>query len=777
MLWLLIGVRLMFLKRSPVLVSNSFAQLNGFKLWFSSSIALVAVLACCPSSTLAQSTLPSRAGLDFQTSGPARGAGIGDWYTTSEQGVTSPDKVHRFFINVTEADLAAAGGSIVITVNDAESNGARDEVDGGQVGAGGANPDPTRFQLLNSAGTVLGSQTIPSGSADGTTINFPPITTPGTYTVTSVTGAGPIFGDNTINLNNDDNSFSISVPISGLLIGQFQGSFQRSSGPDPDTIPFFFLVGPGTNGLALRNFDLDAAGGSPSLTYTNPSGGITQGTASGNAVWNGPNGNLNTGQDDVPVGGIANTGTWTLTLANYNLINQTILEINDAAGTRIPIFDTPPTRAGNFSLRTNTTLTTVIGTEVCHPFTVTNNFFTTDIVNLTPTGTDSNYAAVLRNATNTASLSDTDGDGVLDTGILQPGETRTFNLCVTPNPGATTPDTTRINGTSFMDTRTRRQAGSPPPTPQFVDKITSIPTTDQADLSLTKTVSVSSPAAGSNITYTVTLRNDGPSNATNVSVLDQLPNGLTFVSSTPSQGTYDASTGIWTVGTVNNAATATLQITATVNTSNPITNTAQVNASDQTDIDSTPGNSVAGEDDQASITIPFTGAPSLRLVKRITNVIRNGAPLNGVNFNTFIDDPTAIDTLPGWAALPSPGIVGQVALDGQTPLLSGDQVEYTVYFLSDGNTAVTNAKVCDLIPDGTTFDPNGFGAGQGIFLNTVGARTNAANDDQGTFFSVLSPVTSPPCANSNNPTGAVLLELGNINPQQAGLIRFRVRIN
>jgi uncharacterized repeat protein (TIGR01451 family) len=172
-----------------------------------------------------------------------------------------------------------------------------------------------------------------------------------------------------------------------------------------------------------------------------------------------------------------------------------------------------------------------------------------------------------------------------------------------------------------------------------------------------------------------------------------------------------------------------------------------------------------------------TGEPRLRLVKRITGVVRNGTPLNSVNFGNVVADPIDPNsTAPGWAALPVPGLVGVVNLDAQTPLQSGDQVEYTVYFLSDGNTAVTNAKVCDLIPEGTTFDPNSFGSGQGIFLNPVGAITNVPADDQGTFFSVLSPVNSP-CSNSNNPTGAILVELGNVNPQQAGLVRFRVKIN
>ena len=55
---------------------------------------------------------------------------------------------------------------------------------------------------------------------------------------------------------------------------------------------------------------------------------------------------------------------------------------------------------------------------------------------------------------------------------------------------------------------------------------------------------------GDTITYTVTLSNNGPNTATGVQVTDLLPAGLSFVSATPSQGTYDPGTGLWTVGTV-----------------------------------------------------------------------------------------------------------------------------------------------------------------------------------------------------------------------------------
>src|SRR5262245_27953876 len=61
-------------------------------------------------------------------------------------------------------------------------------------------------------------------------------------------------------------------------------------------------------------------------------------------------------------------------------------------------------------------------------------------------------------------------------------------------------------------------------------------TPQQADLALTKPVSNPMPNVGDTITYTITLSDLGPDPATNVTVTDLLPTGLTFVSATPSQG-------------------------------------------------------------------------------------------------------------------------------------------------------------------------------------------------------------------------------------------------
>ena len=85
-----------------------------------------------------------------------------------------------------------------------------------------------------------------------------------------------------------------------------------------------------------------------------------------------------------------------------------------------------------------------------------------------------------------------------------------------------------------------------------------------ADIGVTKTVSDPTPAVGTNVTFTVTATNHGPNDATGVQVTDQVPAGLTFVSASPSQGTYTAGTGIWNIGALVNGASATLQLVVTV---------------------------------------------------------------------------------------------------------------------------------------------------------------------------------------------------------------------
>ncbi len=66
------------------------------------------------------------------------------------------------------------------------------------------------------------------------------------------------------------------------------------------------------------------------------------------------------------------------------------------------------------------------------------------------------------------------------------------------------------------------------------------------------------------ITFEIKVQNDGRYAATGVTVLDQLPPGLIYVSSTATQGSYNNVTGIWTVGNLAIAQMETLMITVRV---------------------------------------------------------------------------------------------------------------------------------------------------------------------------------------------------------------------
>lgn len=93
----------------------------------------------------------------------------------------------------------------------------------------------------------------------------------------------------------------------------------------------------------------------------------------------------------------------------------------------------------------------------------------------------------------------------------------------------------------------------------------STPPAGQPDLKLLKTASSTSVTSGQTLTYTITLTNEGTASATGVVVRDLLPSGVTYVSSSASQGSYANGTGLWTVGAVAVGASLTLTITVAVN--------------------------------------------------------------------------------------------------------------------------------------------------------------------------------------------------------------------
>ena len=87
-----------------------------------------------------------------------------------------------------------------------------------------------------------------------------------------------------------------------------------------------------------------------------------------------------------------------------------------------------------------------------------------------------------------------------------------------------------------------------------------------ADLAVTKVDNVDPVLAGTNLTYTVTASNNGPSDAAGVTVVDTLPAGLTFVSATPAQGSCAEAGGVVTcpVGTIVDGGSVDIVIVVSI---------------------------------------------------------------------------------------------------------------------------------------------------------------------------------------------------------------------
>ena len=174
-------------------------------------------------------------------------------------------------------------------------------------------------------------------------------------------------------------------------------------------------------------------------------------------------------------------------------------------------------------------------------------------------------------------------------GTLASGATATITVKVKVNPGTTgqitntacvssnTPDTNPDNNCDSTTTTVT----TPTPTPTLPPGQTPTPTPGgpRADLSLIKVDSPDPVSAGRNLTYGITVTNNGPDPAPNVVVNDALPPGVTLISATPSQGTCAGAT--CNLGTLAPGDTAAIAVVVEVdsNADPQITNIACASSS------------------------------------------------------------------------------------------------------------------------------------------------------------------------------------------------------
>ena len=97
-----------------------------------------------------------------------------------------------------------------------------------------------------------------------------------------------------------------------------------------------------------------------------------------------------------------------------------------------------------------------------------------------------------------------------------------------------------------------------------------------SDLQITNSATPSYSAVGGTIVFTITAKNNGPNN-NNVKVNDLLNfTNYQYVSNVATVGSYTYGDGLWTIGTLNNGATATLSITVKLLVGASTTNTATI---------------------------------------------------------------------------------------------------------------------------------------------------------------------------------------------------------
>ncbi|MDP9343650.1 MAG: hypothetical protein M3Q23_16475 [Actinomycetota bacterium] len=300
------------------------------------------------------------------------------------------------------------------------------------------------------------------------------------------------------------------------------------------------------------------------------------------------------------------------------------------------------------------------------------------------------------------------------------GDTDTITLVVHV---ISTPTTCSLKNTASVDSTT-----SDPDNTNNSDSAT--PTLGScADVSVTKTDTPDPVTAGANLTYTITVKNNGPNAATGVSLTDTLPPDTTFVSLTCPAGWTCATPAVGGTGTVTatnpsvpNGASATFTLVVKVSltpTKCTITNTAKVTT---TNIDPNSANDLNATTTDitacADLSITKTDAPdpvTAGNVLTYTITVKNNGPKTATAVSVTDTLPTGTKfvsvTCPAtWTcSAPPVGAAGTVTATNPS-LASGVSVVFTLVVKVDpsvlaGSTISNTVKVTAGTPAAPSPDP------------------------------------------------------------------------
>jgi uncharacterized repeat protein (TIGR01451 family)/fimbrial isopeptide formation D2 family protein len=226
-------------------------------------------------------------------------------------------------------------------------------------------------------------------------------------------------------------------------------------------------------------------------------------------------------------------------------------------------------------------------------------------------------------------------------GTLGVGASRTFTVVLKVKSGLTG----SVSNTATVD------GDEPDPLPLNNSSTSTIPLGTTASLAIVKTVSTGQPTSipnHSQTEFTIVVTNNGPSDALNVTVTDDVPNGLSCVSTTPASVGCPGTAGsdvTWSLGTI-----------------------------------------VAGDS------------------RTLTMTVRGEAV--GVNWNNVATvhsptDPT--DSFDNDTVTVTPMADVHIAKTGPATAASGSNITYTLTYGNNGPDPAAGVSITDTLPPGTTF--------------------------------------------------------------------------
>ena len=222
----------------------------------------------------------------------------------------------------------------------------------------------------------------------------------------------------------------------------------------------------------------------------------------------------------------------------------------------------------------------------------------------------------------------------------------------------------------------------------------------QADVGLAMSASPATVVVTSNLTYTLTLTNYGPSAATNIVVTDTLPPGMTFVSSSsPGNVIYSAGVVTWSVPVLALNATASLALVVKANITGVITNTAAVTTgtADPNPDDGTAAAVVNVVSPTADLALGLTDTPDpLWLGNYLTYsiTVSNGGPATATGLITVDTLPPAVNFISA-SPVNTYTVVGQVVtFTNLGNLASGAQTNLTITVQPTTAGTLTDTAAC-----------------------------------------------------------------------------------